>query len=340
METGNIRSASIQAEWLSLEDGVFSTSLQPRGNLSLLLPSSDGSEHDVLCRTHNGLEFCPPKVKSHPTDSTPGFLSQKVDDQSIEVDLIEGVLRVKNGGITTEKIANGAITTDILGDNAIGSSKIADGAVTTEKLVNSAVTSTKIASSAVTEAKIADNAVTASKIRSNAVTSVKIASGAVTTEKIADGAVTGFKLEDSAVLLGKIAAGAVDELALAANSVTTAKIANNAVTADKISSQSLKAIANLPASTNPNQMIVGGPSGWTVVHYRFEQQFTNANLDTAGNISITHNLGVKYAHVTIYDEQDLIVIPDEVRAVNQNSLILTLAALRPLSGTWTVVVSR
>ena len=333
METGNIRSASIQAELLSLDDGAFSTSLQPRGNLSLLLPSSDGSEHDVLCRTNNGLEFCPPKVKAHPTDSTPGFLSQKVDDQSIEVDLLEGVLKVKDGGITTNKIANGAITADVLGDNAIGSSKIADGAVTTEKLVNSAVTSTKIASSAVTEAKIADNAVTASKIRSSAVTSIKIAEGAVISEKIADGAI-------GAVVAGKIAAEAVDSVAIADLNITTAKIANNAITADKIASPSLKAIANLPASTNPNQMIVGGPSGWTVVNYRFEQPFTNANLDAAGNLSITHNLGVKYAHVTIYDEQDLIVIPDEVRAVNQNALTLTLAALRPLSGTWIVVVSR
>lgn len=57
------------------------------------------------------------------------------------------VISVKDGGITSDKIADGAITTD----------KIADGAVTTDKIAENAITSGKIVDGAITGDKIASN---------------------------------------------------------------------------------------------------------------------------------------------------------------------------------------
>lgn len=63
---------------------------------------------------------------------------------------------LKDGGITSTKIANSAITAE----------KLASGAVTSDKITNGAVSSVKIASNAVTADKIADGVITADKLAS------------------------------------------------------------------------------------------------------------------------------------------------------------------------------
>lgn len=94
----------------------------------------------------------------------------------------EGVsmLALKDGGITSAKLANSAIT----------AAKLASNAVTSDKITNGAVSSVKIASNAVTAGKIVDGAITAAKL----------ASGAVNTDKIADGAITKAKLGSDVVI--------------------------------------------------------------------------------------------------------------------------------------------
>lgn len=67
--------------------------------------------------------------------------------------------------------------------------------------------------------------------------------------------------------------------------------------------------------------------------------FTNASL-AGGVLSVTHNLNNKFCHVTVYDETNKIVIPDEVTAVNSNLLTITLTSHAPISGTWNVIVTK
>lgn len=81
---------------------------------------------------------------------------------------------LKDGGITSAKIA----------DNAIKAASLSSNSVTTKTILTGAVTSVKLAAGAVTAGKIVDGAITAAKL----------ASGAVTTDKIADGAITKAKL--------------------------------------------------------------------------------------------------------------------------------------------------
>lgn len=58
------------------------------------------------------------------------------DETTIHVDSDTNVISVKDGGITSDKLADGAVRTD----------KLADGAVTTDKLADGAITGDKIAS--------------------------------------------------------------------------------------------------------------------------------------------------------------------------------------------------
>lgn len=75
-----------------------------------------------------------------------------VDNSTVEVN--SDILRVKDGGITSAKIANGAVGENQLANSGVTANKIASDAVTTAKILDSNVTTAKIADSAITEAKI------------------------------------------------------------------------------------------------------------------------------------------------------------------------------------------
>lgn len=53
-------------------------------------------------------------------------------------------LVIKDGAITTNKIADKAVTTDKLADNAVTTEKIADSAVSTDKIKDKSITSDKV----------------------------------------------------------------------------------------------------------------------------------------------------------------------------------------------------
>lgn len=84
---------------------------------------------------------------------------------------------LKNGGITSAKLADSSVT----------AAKIASSAVTSDKITNGAVSSAKLALNAVTADKIADSGITSAKLADGAVTSAKIADGAITADKLASG---------------------------------------------------------------------------------------------------------------------------------------------------------
>lgn len=75
-----------------------------------------------------------------------------VDNTTVEVS--SDILRIKDGGISSTKLATGAVGTNQLSDSAVTALKIASDAVTTSKILDSNVTSAKIANGAVTESKL------------------------------------------------------------------------------------------------------------------------------------------------------------------------------------------
>jgi hypothetical protein len=109
---------------------------------------------------------------------------------------------IRNGVITTEKIAQAAVTTTQLADNSITTSKLIDYNVTTPKLAEGAVTADKISGAAVTTTKIADKAVTEQKLADFAVTSQKIAPNTITAANIKDGSITSDELSQMPLTAG------------------------------------------------------------------------------------------------------------------------------------------
>ncbi|MDR0618883.1 MAG: hypothetical protein LBG17_03170 [Bacteroidales bacterium] len=160
---------------------------------------------------------------------------QPLDGVSVDLNA-DGQVSVKDGGVTTDKIADYAITNaklaediiyeDNIRNGAVTDYKISDGAVTTPKIYESAVTTDKIADGAVTEDKIADDAITTHKINNEAIAEEKIANGAVWEDKIADRAVTTPKLADGAVTESKISDGAIEALIESSDESDNANIAD------------------------------------------------------------------------------------------------------------------
>ena len=110
-------------------------------------------------------------------------LSVNVDDSTIEIN--SDALRLKDGGVTSGKIANDTIVdADIKSDAAIALSKLANGAHPTEitvasaNIVNGTIVEEDLANSAVTSAKIADLTIVAGDIAAAAVTNAKLNNGA------------------------------------------------------------------------------------------------------------------------------------------------------------------
>lgn len=81
----------------------------------------------------------------------------KVDDTTISRNASQQ-LQVKDGGITSAKLAANSVTADKITDGSVGTAELAAGAVSTAKIEASAVTADKVADRAITPAKISDPA--------------------------------------------------------------------------------------------------------------------------------------------------------------------------------------
>lgn len=142
--------------------------------------------------------------------------------------------KIADGNVTTAKLADGAVTTSKIGDGQVTTAKLADGAVTTDKIANGNVTTEKLADGAVTTSKIGDGQVTTAKLSDGSVTTAKLADGAVTTDKIGDGQVTTAKLADGAVTAEKLAPGAITNRAIASGTITGDKLADGTIPSSKL----------------------------------------------------------------------------------------------------------
>lgn len=193
-------------------------------------------------------------------------------DRVLEKNIIKDAVvedKIKDGSVTTYKIASGNVTTDRIADSAIVTSKIAarnittdkiaegaitsyeigllevktpninDLAVTTEKINASAVTTDKIANYNITNEKLAPNGLDISKFTTGILSMDRIAAGAIDTSKMADSVITEIKINSYAVTNNKIADNAVTTSKISDNNITTSKIADSAITINKIADNAI-----------------------------------------------------------------------------------------------------
>ena len=150
------------------------------------------------------------------------------------ITLSSNTLTIKDGGVssaklassavTSAKIATGAVTNAKLGADAVTGAKIADDAIDSEHYVDGSIDTAHLADDAVTGDKIDALTIVTGNIASDAVTSAKIADGAVGTAKLADGGISTVKIGDSQVTTDKLATDAVTAAKIADNSVDIARL--------------------------------------------------------------------------------------------------------------------
>lgn len=134
------------------------------------------------------------------------------------------------GGVTGGLGPIGGYSAAIRGATGPVSEGIRDGAVTTPKLADEAVTTAKIADGAVIEDKLANLSVTTSKIADAAVTIAKLASEVIDATLSVTGAAADAKATGDALAL-KAAAADLTALANSLGGAATYDVANNLTTA-------------------------------------------------------------------------------------------------------------
>lgn len=157
----------------------------------------------------------------------------KIADENVTTE------KVANEAVTTPKIAEQAITDNKLGDSAVVERTINEGAVTTPKIAPGAVETDKIANENVTNEKLAGDSVTTSKIKDESITAEKLAESSVETPKIKDKAITNDKMAQDSVNTEQVVDESIVNRKLSKDSVSTEKLQNGSVTNDKVAKDSL-----------------------------------------------------------------------------------------------------
>ena len=184
------------------------------------------------------------------------------------ITLSSNTLTIKDGGVSSAKLASSAVT----------SAKIATGAVTNAKLGADAVTGAKIADDAIDSEHYVDGSIDTAHLADDAVTGDKIAALTVATGNIAADAVTSAKIADGAVGTAKLADGGISTVKIGDSQVTTAKLATDAVTAAKIADNSVD-IARLNVTDGTSgQVLSTNGSGTLSFISQIDEDVTASNL--------------------------------------------------------------
>ena len=69
----------------------------------------------------------------------------------------------------------------------------------------------------------------------------------------------------------------------------------------------------------------------------FSTAFTDTNL-VLGVVTIDHTLGTNYPIVAVYDNNEMIILPDEITTITLDRITVDVNSFAPISGTWNVSV--
>lgn len=292
--------ASLPANKVEINEATYTELLTKQNQGYVILADGSGNPYTV-----NQSEAAATDIKHAASVATTVALGHVKIGTTMQA-ANDGTLDLKDGAVTTAKIADAAVTTEKIADGAVSEEKldsvkdlaadestltmaetsnaftlsVKDGGIATAKIADEAVTTAKISDGAVTREKIAPEAIGATRLATDSVQTDKIQAAAVTTVKIADEAVTNAKISDGAVTTAKIA----DE------AVTTAKIAPGAVTLSKIASDLRPVILSF-LDSNDNDLN-GEEWGYTITDTL--PQLIGHVPNIRGNSLVDFTLGFKF----------------------------------------------
>ncbi|MBH57689.1 MAG: hypothetical protein CMJ82_10945 [Planctomycetaceae bacterium] len=201
---------------------------------------------------------------------------------------------IKDLGVTTAMLAADAVTSAKIADDQVDSEHIAAGAIDLEHMSANSVDSDQYVDGSIDTAHIANAAVTHEKLCEDCVDGDNIQDDAVNSEHIADGAIDLAHMSANSVDSAQYVDGSIDNVHIADGTITAAKLADDYM------------VRVLSTAT------------WTAGEAKV----------------ITHNLGSKYVHVTVFDDNDNHVIPDFV-GTSSSTATITIS----VAGDYTVLVS-
>ena len=70
----------------------------------------------------------------------------------------------------------------------------------------------------------------------------------------------------------------------------------------------------------------------------YTNSFTNASL-SSGLLTVNHNLNAQYVNVSVYDNNDNLILPDEIIATSVGTTTLDLTSYGVIAGTWHVFIA-
>ncbi len=69
----------------------------------------------------------------------------------------------------------------------------------------------------------------------------------------------------------------------------------------------------------------------------YRTSFANANL-VGGMLTVNHNIGQQFVQVTVFDENNRVVVPDEITMTNSTTTTIDFTSFSTIAGTWNVMV--
>lgn len=209
--------------------------LSPNSNFALTLqpPAALSSNYSITLPT-----LPPTNNRFMQLDSSGTITALYILDQ-VTITTAANQMQVKDGGISTAKLADSSVTT----------SKIADANVTTAKIADSNVTTAKIASSAVTTAKIANANVSLAKLTGIPQYIAASTSVVITPQRTAGSAFL--------ITLGQISVGSTANIAVVGSSLV---IGLSSSVTGPIYNQTITPSATMPLSTINYVYYVGASS--------------------------------------------------------------------------------
>lgn len=99
----------------------------------------------------------------------------------------------------------------------------------------------------------------------------------------------------------------------------------------------IKQISNSDAFEGAVIAFDGGANIWRKINHT--QVVEIADLDNDHTIVINHGLGRKYVNVNIYDDSDILVMPNLIQAIDANHILLDFTSFVEQDLYWTVTIS-
>ncbi len=212
-------------------------------------------------------------------------LQVEVDGTTLEINGSND-LQVRDGGITSSKVALNTLVADDIAADAITASELADDAVDTAAILDDAVTSAKIDNGTIVTADIAIGAINNSRILDGTIIKDDLANNSVDTSKIAT----------NTILANDIATGAVETDEILDGTISSDDLANSSVTDAKINTMSVGKLINGASqyfTYQPNNTACadGEVLKWDNTNARWECG-VDSSADNLGNHTATTNLNL------------------------------------------------